>query len=178
MKDKLKDASLGILGCGAMIGLAALAVFLIRGVVWVSDKVLPWLNLASEILLGVCLLVLLPMCIFRKTRPFAGVGFYFGSYLFGLTLWVFSCLVCYLLWGYRALLFGLVLAGVGVLPVALVASVFTAHWSLLRDLTIQIVLTFGTRALGSWLMVHQPQSMPTDEESLAASAGSDESIFD
>jgi hypothetical protein len=157
MKEKLKNASFGVLGCGVMVGVLFLAVFLIRGAVWAADKALPWLNFASEILLAICILVLLPMCVFRKTRPWAGMGFYFGSYLFGLTLWAFSCLVCYDIWGYRALIIGLLLAGIGVWPVALIASLFTGHWSLVRDLVIQFVLVFGTRFVGTWLASRAPR---------------------
>jgi len=156
MKDKLKNAFQGVLGCAVMVGVLILAIFLLRGVVWASDKALPWLNLASEIVLAICILVLLPMCIFRTTRPWAGTGFYLSSYLFGLTLWAFSCLVCYQIWGYRALIFGLILGGVGVLPVAFIASVFTGHWSLVRDLLLQVLLTFGARSLGTWLLSRAP----------------------
>jgi hypothetical protein len=152
MSSKTKEALGGVLGCVVMIAVAVLAIFLIRGMVWASDKVMPWLNLASEILLGIAVLVLLPMSFFRKSRPLAGIGFYFGSYVFGLTLWAFSCLVCYYIWGYMALIIGLILAGIGVMPVAVIASLFTGHWSLLWSLIFQIVLTFGTRYLGMRLI--------------------------
>jgi hypothetical protein len=154
MKDKLKNASLGALGCAVMVGVLFLAAFMVVGVVWVSDKILPWLNFASVILLAICIFILSPMCIFRTTRPIAGMWFYFGSYVFGLTLWVLSCLVCYDIWGYRALIIGLLVAGVGVAPMALIASIFTGHWSTVRDLLIPFVLMLGTRVLGIWLTSH------------------------
>jgi hypothetical protein len=148
MLKKLKDLSLGVLGFAVMIGALVLAVFLMRGAVWASDKALPWLVFGSEVLLLICLVVLLPMCIFRKTRLSAAVGFYFGSYLFGVTLWAFSCLVCVAIWGYTALIIGLLLAGVGVFPVALIAALFHGEWTVLLELLIGLILTFGTRFAG------------------------------
>jgi predicted small metal-binding protein len=149
---KLKDLSLGILGFAVMVGLLVLAFLLIRGAVWASDKALPWLVIGSEVLLAICVLVLLPMCIFRKTRSWAGIGFYIGSYLFGLTLWAFSCLICIAIWGYMALIIGLLFAGVGVLPVALIAAIFHGEWTVLLELLTGLVLTFGTRFAGMMLI--------------------------
>jgi ketosteroid isomerase-like protein len=152
MPDKLKNISLGILGFAVMVGVLVLAFFLMRGVVWASDKALPWLVFLCEVLLLICAVVLLPMCIFRKTRLWAAMGFYFGSYLFGVTLWAFSCLICIAIWGYMALIIGLLLAGVGVLPVALIAALFHGEWTVLLELLIGLVLTFGTRFAGMMLI--------------------------
>jgi hypothetical protein len=45
-----------------------LIAFLLRGMVWISAIALSWLQFAAEIAFGMCLFVLLPLCIFRKTR--------------------------------------------------------------------------------------------------------------
>jgi hypothetical protein len=118
------------------------------GIKWLAVHLLPWLVPATAIAFAVCLLTLVPMSIFRKTRSWAGIGFYFSSFVFGICLWFFSVLVCEEIWGMKALIFGLLLAGVGVLPVAFVASLFTANWSLLLSLVLWTVLTFGSRFLG------------------------------
>jgi hypothetical protein len=66
-------------------------------------------------------------------------------------LWAYSCLFVVYAWGYGALAVGLIFAGVGVVPVALLAAIFHAEWSVLLELVVSIVLTFGTRFLGFWL---------------------------
>jgi hypothetical protein len=138
-------------------GLLVLAVVLFAiagmlvGIKWLAIHLLPWLVPATEIAFAFCILILLPMCIFRKTRPWAGIGFYFSSFVFGIGLWFFSALVCEEIWGMKALIFGLVLAGVGVLPVAFAATLFTASWSILLSLVFWTVLTFGSRFLGAFL---------------------------
>jgi len=125
-----------------------LIAVLLRGMVWASEKVLPWLIDAGRIAFDICVLVFGPLCIFKKTRPWAGLGYFFSSFLFGAVLFAFACIVCVQLWGYGALFVGLFLAGVGVVPVALLAALFHGAWSLFWDLVFGVVLTFGTRYLG------------------------------
>ena len=85
-----------------IVGLLALGIFL--GVmVWVSGKVLPWLETASRIAFDVCVFVLVPLCIFRKTRLWAGVAFVYASLLFGAMLFAYSCLFVFSVWDVRIL---------------------------------------------------------------------------
>jgi hypothetical protein len=126
-------------------------VLLLRGMVWAADKLMPWLITGSGIGLLICIFIFLPLCIFRQTRPWAGVGYVYASYVFGLMLWAYSCLFVVYAWGYGALAIGLVFAGVGVVPVALLAAIFHAEWSVLLEVVVGVVLTFGTRFLGLWL---------------------------
>src|SRR5580698_8463744 len=154
-ESKLKKAAFGV--GGYAVGLIVICVVLffialfLRGMVWALDKMMPWLVTASGIALLVCIFIFLPLCIFRRTRPWAGVGYVYASYVFGLMLWAYSCLFVVYAWGYGALAVGLIFAGVGVVPVALLAAIFHAEWSVLLELVVSIVLTFGTRFLGLWL---------------------------
>ena len=131
-----------------MLVMFLLAVLYIHGMVWLSEKAVPWLFVGSLITLAICLLVFLPLSIFRKTRPWAGLGFFFASYLFGTVLFAFSCLVAVQIWGYVALIIGLIFAGIGVVPVAFLAALFHGEWSLLSYVLAGTVLTFGSRYLG------------------------------
>jgi magnesium-transporting ATPase (P-type) len=88
--------------CLGLVVIAAgfmLFAVLIRGMVWASEKALPWLTHAATIALIACVLVLLPLCIFKATRPWAGLGYYAASYLFGTVLFAFSCVVVVQIWG-------------------------------------------------------------------------------
>ncbi len=159
-ESKIQKAAFAALSAGGYaIGLIVICVgfffiaLLLRGIVWASEKLMPWLVDASVITLLICIFIFLPLCIFRKTRPWAGVGYVYASYLFGLMLWAYSCLFVVHAWGYGALAIGLIFAGVGVLPVALLAAIFHAAWSVFWELVLGIVLTFGTRFLGIWLTI-------------------------
>ena len=46
---------------------------------------------------------------------------------------------------------GLVIAGVGIGPIAMLAALLQGEWQALIVFVILIVLTFGLRALGFWL---------------------------
>ncbi len=138
----------------------------IHGMVWLSEKAFPWLFYGGAIAFAICLLVLLPLSIFRKLRPWTGLGFQLASYLFGTLLFAFSCLVAVQLWGYVGLIIGLLLAGGGVVPVAFLAALFHGKWALLGYVVLGTVLTFGTRLLGLRLA-----AAPTSREDELVVAG-------
>ena len=89
---------------GALL-ILAVVLFAIAGILvgikWIAIHLLQSLVPATEIAFAFCILILLPMCIFRKTRPWAGIGFYFSSFVFGIGLW-FSQPLCALklMWMY------------------------------------------------------------------------------
>jgi hypothetical protein len=120
--------------------------------VWFSAKALPWLNALGELALLICIVILLPVSLFRRTRIWAGNGFYVCSFLFGAMLFAYACLVSYEIWEYTGLIFGLMFAGVGVVPVAFVATIVHGHWAELGELVFDTVLTFGVRAFGLYLL--------------------------
>jgi hypothetical protein len=164
-----RESRLKTWGTVALVPIGVAAVLLVGalyliGMIWFSNKALPWLSIASLCTIGICILVLSPLCIFRKTRPWAGLGFYYASFVFGVTLFAYSCLFVVSVWGIGGLVIGLIFAGVGVVPVALVAALLHAQWSVLGELALEIVLTFGTRFLGLWLSTISETQ--TDEQEL------------
>jgi hypothetical protein len=114
-ESKLKKAAFGVGGYAIGLIVICLGLFfialLLRGMVWASDKLMPWLVTASTIAVLICIFIFLPLCIFRRTRPWAGVGYVYASYVFGLMLWAYSCLFVVYAWGYGALAIGLIFAG-------------------------------------------------------------------
>ncbi|MGA9364885.1 MAG: hypothetical protein WBW16_11035 [Bacteroidota bacterium] len=151
MKEKLKSIGSALLGIGIFIGIILLAAFFIRGGLWLSEILYPWLTLISAIAFFVCILILLPLAFFRKTRGVSGVGLFIASYIFGASLWVWTFLLTYTLWGATALFIGLFLAGVGVVPIAMLATLFNGEWSILAQLVLLVIFTFGSRMLGLYL---------------------------
>jgi len=92
--------------------------------------------------------ILVPLALIPPTRPWAGLGFFISSYLFGLTAWFMGLLLTWILWGGCAVVIGLVILGIGVVPIAMLATLLNGMWLELGLLILAVVLTYGLRVLG------------------------------
>lgn len=137
-----------ILGIAVIVGLIFLGTILIKGGISLADKIFPFLVKATNFLTIILILILVPMSFFRKSRMYSGLGMYFSSYLFGFSMWIYSALIAYILWGLIALFIGLFLMGIGVLPIALLASLFHGEWTIFGNLVYMAILTYGSRMAG------------------------------
>ncbi len=133
-----------IVGVVALIFLLALYT---AGLLWVSKNVLDYLNIAAAMAFAACAFVLLPLALFQSTRKVSAYGFFISSVIFGVSTWVLGFLVTFQYWGVTGLFVGLFLAGVGVVPIGILASAFNGEWPQVGDLTLGLVLTFGARAI-------------------------------
>jgi hypothetical protein len=152
MRAKLKAIGTFVLYLAVLVGIGLIATMLIHGGVRLGALVYPWLERISEYGLAVSVLGLLPLAAFKETRGHAGVGLFIASFVFGATLWVWSLLLTYELWGGVALFVGLIIAGVGVLPIAMLATAFKGMWSEFGFLVLMLVATFGSRLFGLYLV--------------------------
>jgi hypothetical protein len=151
MKDKLKNVVYSLIGLAIIVGLFMVVGLFIRGGFWLSTKIYPWLVKISGITILVSIFILLPSAIFKKSRGFAAVGLLIASYIMGITLWVWAFILTYMLWGGIALIIGLCFMGVGVVPIAMLATAFNTEWAILGQLILLLVLTFGGRALSLYV---------------------------
>ncbi len=149
--EKIRSFGMGIGGLAIVAALITIPVVLLFGAAWVSQKIFPWLMPAFLWTFAVCVFVLGPTPLFRSTRGFSAVSLMLASYAFGFVLWVWSFLLVLDLWGMIAVVIGLLLAGIGIVPVAILAALFHADWASLGDLAIMMVTTFGVRILSAWL---------------------------
>jgi hypothetical protein len=96
---------------------------------------------AFFVYITIFVVVLLPMMIFRRSRPVAAMLIVAGSWLSGFILWITAVGILYFGHSLLALAFGLVFFGIGVVPVAWILALI--HWepNELGDLAI---LTAGT----------------------------------
>ena len=136
---------LSLLLIGSLIG-----VFFIEGGAWLGEKIHPWLVEATSITLVVVIVILLPLVLFRRTRGFSGGGLMIASAVFGFTLWVWGLLLTYRLWGVIAVFIGIAFMGIGVVPMAMLATLFKGMWSTFGELVLLAMLTFGTGFGGMW----------------------------
>jgi hypothetical protein len=131
-----------------VVGLVAVSVvvfLLVQGGAWLADKVYPWLIMVFAVAFWVCVFILLPLAIFRKTRGFSGIGIYVASYVFGITLWVWCLLTTYTLWGGFAVVIGILIAGIGIVPLAIIASLTKGLWSIAIQMVVVALVTLGAR---------------------------------
>jgi|HigsolmetaAR206D_1030411.scaffolds.fasta_scaffold08920_3 hypothetical protein len=128
----------------AAVGIAIVIAFILGGV-WVSKHLLPWLTVTSFVVFAIVIFVLLPLAIPRATRGFSSISMLIASYVFGATLWMFGLLLTYFTWGVVAVIIGLVFFGVGVVPIALLATLFKGMWGPFFTLILLAIATYGCR---------------------------------
>src|SRR5258708_11689438 len=87
-----------------------------------------------------------------------------ASYFFGACFWFLSLLLTYQLWGIGAVIFGLVVMGMGIVPGGLAATVFHGEWGHLLDLVILVITMFGTRLFAFWLATKADADQPAKTE--------------
>ena len=104
------------------------------------------------IALGIAIL-LLPFAAFKTTRAFAGVALTILSYVFGATAWLYGAACSFAAFGWVGLIIGLVFAGIGVVPLAMVAGIFKADvpimvtWILLALVAATLLARFTGMAI-------------------------------
>jgi len=148
MGDILKSISSFVMGIAIFLGIVFLTIFFIKGGVWLGVKVLPWLSVIMWLVLALDILIIVPLGIFKKTRGVSAIGLVVSSWVYGLTLWFWALLLTYSIWGAVAVFIGLFIVGVGVVPIAMLATAIEGQWSILGQLIFLLFLTFGSRALG------------------------------
>jgi hypothetical protein len=148
MKDFIESIGGFLVGVIVLIGMAFLAGIFLKGGVWLSIKILPLIAIVAWIVFALNLFIVLPLGIFDKTKAISAFGLVISSYIFGLYIFCWSMLLAYLFWGVTGLVIGLFIAGVGVVPVAMLAVTVNGEWLVLVQLFIMAIVTYGSRVLG------------------------------
>ena len=119
---------------------------------WVQYTLFPMLELGVTLCIYVWLLLFAPAFVWRKNRPWIISGLLKTAYFTGFTCWVFSVIVAYRTLGAFWLIAGILLGGIGVLPVAAIGIVFGGHWSAIPDFAFAIGTVILPRALALWIV--------------------------
>jgi len=149
--EAVKNVGLGLLGIAIMVAMVFVAALLINGMAWVSGHVLGYLITFNNIVTVVCIVLLLPLAPFRKTRIVPAYGLYVASFVFGVTVWVYGFMVTYQIWGGEGVFCGLIMGIVGIVPLGIIAAAWHSEWVIVAELIYGIVLTYGARATALWL---------------------------
>lgn len=153
MRDTLKSLGGAIIGVAFVAGLILLVGLFIEGGARFAARMFPWFPWIYGTTLVIVGMIFWPLAGFRSTKAFAGLGIWLSSFVFGFVLFFWSLLLAYVLWGGIAVFIGLFIMGVGIVPVALLATMFEGLWGTTGQLVFLTVLTFGLRVYGSYLMM-------------------------
>jgi len=115
-------------------------------------RIVAWLNTASLWAIAVALAVCLPAIFIRKIRPFSGTVLAFCTWIWGPTLWLWCVGNVLAGWGVFWLVVGILLGGVGVIPVALICFITAGRWWDVGELLFQFALVWGGRLLATKMM--------------------------
>ena len=151
MANKLKTTGTWLLRFVAYVALGAILELFILNANWLSGRVLPWFFQASTLALAFVVLVALPLSAFRRCRRFSAGATHIASYVFFATLLMWAVVLTLLLWGTWPVVIGLFMMVVGVVPIAMLATLFAGVWTLVGQLLVLTGLTIGARLYASWI---------------------------
>ena len=149
--ETLKGIGGCLLAIVGFVAIIALTILFFSGAGWVSEHVLPWLFVACYIAITILVVILLPLSLVKKARGFTAMAIFILSYIFGISAWMYGLLTTLSTWGVVAVIIGLLIGGVGVVPIGLLAALFHGEWEELFGILILVVLTFGCRFFAIWL---------------------------
>ena len=109
--------------------------------------------------LTIVILILFPLAIFRRTRGFAGACIYFFSWIVGITTWFLGAAAAFFAWSWWGLIIGIILFGVGVVPVGILAAFFSLKiTSMGVSLIVMSLITYVFRLIGISFMASTEDS--------------------
>jgi hypothetical protein len=148
---RVKQSGSVILSLAGLVAVVAVGAGLLVGAATFSVWVLEWTIPAFGLTLLLSILLLAPLALVPPARGLSAVGFLIASFAFGAILWIWSMAYTYFVWGFFGVAAGLLLMGVGVVPVAMFAALVHADWGNLGMFALTAVLTIGCRGLANWL---------------------------
>lgn len=160
MGNGLKGIGFGLLGLAIVIGMISIPVIFIMGAIWASQHLIRPLIAIGWFALALNICVLLPLSLIRRCRGFTGTVIFISSYIFGLITWMISLITVYLLWGAFAVILGLIFLGGGVVPLAVLATLFHGDWTSLGFVIGLLVLTIISRVIGYMLAESYDRQSP------------------
>lgn len=179
MQKSLNSIGCFILSIAAIVCCVFLFGLFIRGGVWVADKVLPVLLVFSAGVFIFNVVVCIPLAFFRRTKEFSGKALFISSFFYGLLLWLGCLVITFKLWGWFGIVLGLILLGVGIVPIAAIATVIAGLWSIVLHIIVLALIIWLARTAGIALLrdsyaFGRPEPFDTPEQS----SNSNEDVID
>jgi len=102
----------------------------------------------SFLLFFLNVLIFWPLCIFKKTRLFAADKIVWSGWFFGVSIWGMSVFYTYNYWGVTPLVIGLLIFGVGVVPMGIIVTIANGLWFGLFELLFGSSIAILSQQLG------------------------------
>lgn len=171
--ETLKGIGSFLFGIVIFVGLLLGSIFVLAFGAKASEIIAPYVWGVAIILFFVNIVTLL-WAVVPRARGVVGIILLLSSYVYGLASWIYGLLVTLALWGWIAIIIGLILGGVGVIPIGMLASLFHGRWDIFFTLLMLIVITYGTRMVALALS-ESYETRKYDEENkiIEVKAGSD-----
>ncbi len=119
---------------------------------WAVQAFFDWVPFVVGITTAICIFILLPLGIFRSTRAFAGIGLVTASWILGAVLWIYGAVATLSFWGWIGLIIGLLIFGVGVVPLGFLALALQSQWEWFWNLGLLLVVVVASRIGGGFLI--------------------------
>ena len=148
---KLKNIATIMAGLAVIVGIMAIGIGLIIGAAEFSLWILKWTFPVFWIALSISIVVLAPLSLIPSARGFSAVGFMLAAFAFSTILWLWGMAYTYSVWGMSGVFVGLVLLGIGVVPVAMVGALIHGDWMTLGMFIVTGIVSIGFRGFSSWL---------------------------
>src|SRR5215831_11260973 len=117
--ETLKNVGIALGGLLVMVALFCLAMIFIVGATVVSAWVMDWVPVVFWSSLLIAFFIFGPLSLIPPTRFIAAIGFVIASYVFGALVWCCGLGVTYEAWGMGGVIIGLMIAGIGIVPVGM-----------------------------------------------------------
>jgi len=141
MGSRVKEHSAFVGGIFVLGGMAVLAAIWILGILWVSEKVIPVVSYAIPWIVAIEIACVLPSLFIRRFRPAASLVYVTSFEFFFVYAFMVSLVVSDSIWGSWGVAIGLSLGVVGVIPIAVLASLFAGQW-------LRLAIVVGACAAG------------------------------
>lgn len=118
---------------------------------------------AAIIALVLTFFVFFPMAAIRPTRVLAGRLINGASKVFGLVTWLYCAGFTLFYFGWTALVIGVLVVGVGVVPIAIFGAIWNGEWSWALFLVVALVGIYGLRFFGIYIKTTAIEEMGGEE---------------
>lgn len=157
MKEKAKGLGSGILGILMFLGFMIVPFIFIFGILKVSEFLYPVISVLVGASIGLFLLIILPLSLFKNLQGhLAGLSLIL-SYVVGASVFMFSFLMIFYYLGWIAIFFMFMFNFVA--PIAMIGLFFKGQWVAGFSLLLGIIFTYGMRFYGIWLVSRAEERM-------------------
>ena len=157
IKEKIKGFGSGILGIIIFLGMCIIPFILIFGALKVSAFLYPIISVLAGASIGLFLLIILPLSLFKSLhKHLAGLSFIL-SYIVGASVFMFSFLTIFYYLGWIAFFFMFMFHVVS--PIAAIGLFFKGEWGAGFSIVMGLIFTYGMRFYGIWLATQVEKRM-------------------